>query len=311
MSTRYPASYPHESQRFQLQQKQSSSCPSVQQGFIPAIPMFTRRTHTAISYTSSNVQYQAHSQETELSQPHQSVPGPSTQRPLITAGTDFTRPTNVTISYTRSRSPPQAHQYESKLYQLQFLPPSSITRQFEPTEEGICIPPDTSASHTEDRNLYQDSSNINRSYQHDQSSREPSRNHPITPLARSPCDIATSNITYDRPYQAGHYGSLLLQQQQSLPRPSVPGPNVLALTSDNTNTADSGRHSSGTDSGLNVSSRLALPAVRPTQPSLVPLSPVPPARPEHLEMHVAPSRVSNISRLVILHIIMTYGGVEI
>jgi hypothetical protein len=263
--------------------------------------MFTRRTHTAISYTSSNVLHQAHSPETELSQPHQSVPGPSRQRPLITAGTDFTRPTNVSISYTRSRSPPKAHQYESKLYQLQVLQRPSITRQFEPTEERICIPLDTSATHTRDRNLYQDSNNINRSYQQDQSSQETSRNHPILLLARSPCDIATSNIHYDRPHQGRHYGSLLLEQQPSLPRPSVPGPNVPAVTSDTTNTSGSGRHSSGTDSGLTLLSLLALPAARPTQPSTVP-----PARPEQQEIHVAPSQVSNISRLVILHIIVTY-----
>jgi hypothetical protein len=100
-------------------------------------------------------------------------------------------------------------------------------------------------------------------------------------------------------------------QQPSLPRRSVPGPVVRAVTSDTAITADSARHSSGTDSGLNVSSRIALPAARPTQQPPVPPAPVPPPRPEQQEMHVAPSRVSNSSRLVILHVIVTYGGVEL
>jgi hypothetical protein len=91
-------------------------------------------------------------------------------------------------------------------------------------------------------------------------------------------------------------------QQPRLPRPVVPGPIVPAVTTDTTNTADS-----GTDSGLAVSSRDVLPAASPTQPPPVPPAPVPPARPEQQEMHVAPSRVSNYSRLVILHIIVTYG----
>jgi hypothetical protein len=94
-------------------------------------------------------------------------------------------------------------------------------------------------------------------------------------------------------------------QKPRLPRPSVPGPTVPAVTTDTTNTADSARHSSGTDSGLNVSSHLALPAARPTQPSPVPPAPESTARPEQQEMHVVLSRVSNYSRLVILHIIVT------
>jgi hypothetical protein len=125
----------------------------------------------------------------------------------------------------------------------------------------------------------------------------------ISPIASTPCDVATSNTNYEHLHQAQAYGFML--QQPSLPRPIVPGPIVPTVTFDTTNMADSAWHFSDTDPGLSVSARLALTAARPTQPSPVPTTPVPPARPERQEMHVAPSRVRYASRIVILHIIVT------
>jgi hypothetical protein len=100
-------------------------------------------------------------------------------------------------------------------------------------------------------------------------------------------------------------------QQPSLPCPIVPGPIVPAVTFDTMYTGDSAGQSSYTDLGQSVSPRLVSPTAPPTQPSPVRPAPVVPARPEQQESHVAPSQVSNQPRLVILHIIVMYGGVEV
>jgi hypothetical protein len=134
---------------------------------------------------------------------------------------------------------------------------------------------------------------------------EPTNIQPIRPIASTPCDVASSYINYVHLHHAQPYGFMLQQAQLGLPRPSVPGTIVPTVTFDTMNTADSTRHSSGIDSGLNVSSHLASTTPRPTHQSPLPPEPVPPVRPEQQDIHVAPSRVSNYPRLLIL-IIVTY-----
>jgi hypothetical protein len=166
----------------------------------------------------------------------------------------------------------------------------------------------TSHTNTANSNTSNNPYQVHQIYQQQQLSLpEPTNIQTIRPIASTPCDVASCNIKYVHLHQAQPYDFMLQQEELGLPRPSVPGPIVPTVTFDTTNTADSARHSSGTDSGLNVSSHLAWTTAGPTQPSPVPPAPVPPVSPEQQDIHVAPSRVSNYPRLVILHIIVTYG----
>jgi hypothetical protein len=214
---------------------------------------------------------------------------------------------NDTINYDNSSSHPHAQYYGNQLYHPQpSLSGPSTELETEAARTYFFRPLESTEYNTNYSTQYQESRNFNHLHQQQQLSLpEPTEIQPIRPIASTPCDVATSNTNYDHLRQAQAYGFML--QQPSLPRPSVPGPIVPAVTSDTTNATDSARHSIGIHSGLNVSSSLDFPTARPTQPSPMTPAPVPPVRPEKQEMHIAPSRVSNSSGLVILHIIATYG----
>jgi hypothetical protein len=168
---------------------------------------------------------------------------------------------------------------------------------------GFTSPTNTANSNTSN-NPYQG----HQLYQQQQLSLpEPTNIQPIRPIASTPCDVANCNISNVHIHQAQPHVFMLQQEQLGLPRPSVPGTIVSTVTFDTMNSADSARHSSGADSGLNVSSHLAWTTARPTQQSHLPPAPVPPVRPEQQDIHVAPSQVSTYPRLVIRHIIVTYA----
>jgi hypothetical protein len=292
--------------KYQLEQKQSLPRLSVQERSMSAATDFTIPTDNAIINTSSSNQYQGHRIDIQPFEPRQILPGLSVQRQYILANSGVTRSINDTLNRDNRISLPHAHHYDNQLYQPQpSLSGPSKQRSTEAAGTHSFRPFETTEYNTNYSSQYNESRTFIQIHQQQQLCLpEPTEIQPIRQIALRPCDIATSNTNYDHLHQAQAHGFML--QPPSLPRPSVPGPIVPAVTSDTTNTSDSGRHSSGTDSGLTLLSLLALPAVRPIQTSTVP-----PARPEQQEMHVARSRVRNSSRLVILQIIVTYGGVEV
>jgi hypothetical protein len=121
----------------------------------------------------------------------------------------------------------------------------------------------------------------------------------------APTDTANSNTSSSNQYQ-GH--RIDIQPQQFLPGLSRQQEDIPAETDVSRSSA---RQSSDTDSGLTAPSCLVLQTARPTQQSPFQPAPVSPTMPEQQEMDVAHSQVSNSSRLVILIIIVTYGGVEV
>jgi hypothetical protein len=302
-----PAGNPHGSSSYQLEQQQTLLHLSIEQRSISAATEFTSPTDTANSNTNSSDPYQGYRNDIQPFEPQQILTGLSVQRQHIPAETGVSGSMNDTINYDNRSSLPHTHHYDNQMYQPQHaLSGPQTQRASEVARTHSSRPLESTEYNTNYSSQYHESESFTQIHQQQQLSLpEPTEIQPIRPIASTPCDIATSNTNYNKLHQAQAYGFML--QQPSIRRTSIPGPIVPAVTSDTTNTSDSGRHSSGTDSGLTLLSLLALPAARPTQPSTVLPSPVPPARPEQQENHVAPSRVSNISRLVILHIIMTYG----
>jgi hypothetical protein len=297
--------------KYQLEQ-QSLSRLSVQERSMSATTDFTIPTDTANSNTSISNQYQGQQIDIQPFEPQQFLPGLSVQRQFIPAETGVSRFMNYTINRDNSSRLSHAHHYDNQFYQpQQSLSGPSTQRSTEAARTHSFRPLETTEYNTNYSSQYHESRTFIQIHQQQQLCLpEQTQIQPIRPIARRPCDIATSNTNYGHLHQAQAYGFMLQQVQPSLPRPYVPGPIVPAVTSDTTNTADGGRHSSGTDSGLAVSSGLALPAARPIQPSPATPAPVSPTRPEQQEMHVAPLQVRNSSQLVIIHIIVTYMGVE-
>jgi hypothetical protein len=311
----YRASYLYWISKYQLEQQKPLRSLSIQERSMTAATEFTSPTDTAISNTKSSIQYQCHRIDILPFEPQIFLPGLSGQQQYIPAETDVSRSMNDTVHYDNSSSLPHVHHYDNQLYQpQQALSGPSTQRATEAPRTHFFRPLETTEYNTNYSSQYQESRNFNQFYQQKQLCLpEPTKIHPIRPIARRACDIATSNTNYDHLHQAQAHGFMVQQVQliMSLPRPSVPRPIVPAVTFDTTKTADSARQSSDTDSGPIVSSSLALPAARPTQQSPLPPASVQPTRPEQQEMHVAPSRVSNSPRLLILHIIVMCGGVEV
>jgi hypothetical protein len=266
----------------------------------------TSPTDTAISNTNSSNQYQGHWIDIQPFEPQQFLPGLSGQQQYIPTETDINRYMIDTINYDNSSRLPHAHQHHNQLYQpQQTLSGPSTQRATEAARTYSFRPLETTEYNTNYSTQYQQSRTFIQIHQQQHLwLPEPTEIEPIWPIASTPYDVPTSNTNYDHLYQAQAYGFMLQQEQLSLPRPILPGPVVQAVNFDTTKTADSGRQSSDTDSGPIVSSRLALTTTSPTQQSLLPPATLQPTRHEQQEMHVAPSRVSNSSRLVILHIIV-------
>jgi hypothetical protein len=126
---------------------------------------------------------------------------------------------------------------------------------------------------------------------------------PAAPIAIIPCDIANSNAYNNYLIRAQRYGTQLPQEQRRLPYPYIPRRVLPAITSDSPNTPCIASYSSGHNSGLTSSSNHHLPAALPSQASHLPPGPMPLARPEEQEIHVAPPQVSNSPRSHKLHII--------
>jgi hypothetical protein len=128
------------------------------------------------------------------------------------------------------------------------------------------------------------------------------KRQPIRPIPRRACKVAHSNAYYNILNVAHQHGALLQQEQPTLPYPSIRGPIASAVTSVRSNTAYSAGFCSGTTSRLASSSHSHLPAALPSQASHHPPGPVPQARPEEKETHVAPPRVSISPHLSKFHI---------
>jgi hypothetical protein len=97
------------------------------------------------------------------------------------------------------------------------------------------------------------------------------------------------------------------QQLPILPNPTVMGQIVPAIRDASSNTAYKAEYSIRTGSGLDLSSHLHSPAAIPSQSS----TPPPGHGPSALTECVAPSRVSNSSRSLKLHIMWMYGRMEV
>jgi hypothetical protein len=132
---------------------------------------------------------------------------------------------------------------------------------------------------------------------------------PIRPIARRPCGIASSNTYNNCLNLANPHGPLL--HQQRLPYSDVQEKFVPARTSDRSITAYSQGYSSGTNSGLTLSSHLPLPAAQSSQPLPLPPGHVPVAYPEEQEFNVTPSKVSHSPGSHKLHIMWMYVYLEI
>jgi hypothetical protein len=284
---------PYWSNSYLVDQEQTFSSLSFQQRSLSAATEFTNPSDTANSNTNSSDPNQGHRNDIQPFQPQQFLGGLSVQRQYIPVETAVSGSMNDTINYDNRDRLPHAHHYDNHLYQ----PQQALSGPSRDVARTHSIwPLDTTEYNTNYSSQYHESESFNQVHQQQNLwLPEPTEIQPIRPIARRPSDIATSNTNYGHLHQEQAHGFML--QQPSLPRPIVPGPIVQAVTFHGTNRADSARHCSGTDSGLNVSSRLALPSVRPTQPSPLPPAPVPPARPEQQEKQVAPLQVSNSPRV--------------
>jgi hypothetical protein len=308
-----PTSYHYWLSQYQLEEQQALPSLSIQQRFISAAIEFTSCTGIANSNTNNSDPNHGHRNDTQRFEQQQLLPGLSGQQQYIPVETGFTRSMNDTINYDNSSRIPHAHHYDNQLYQPQpSLSGTSTEQGTEAAETYLFMPLQTTEHNTNYSSQYLDSRNFNQFYQQQQLlSPGPTQIQPIRPTASTHSDVATSNTNYVHLHQTQACDFMLQQEQPSLPRPILPGPVVPGVTFDAMYTGDSARQSSYTDLGLSVSSRLVFPTAPPTQPPHVRPAPLVPARPEQQEIHVAPSLVSNSPRLVIIHIIVTYEGVEV
>jgi hypothetical protein len=281
--------------QYQLEQQQALPSLSIQQRCISAATEFTSPTDIANSNTNSSDPYHGHRNDTQQFEPQQFLPGLSVQQEYIPGETGVTKSMNDAINFDNSGILPHAHHYSNKFYQPQPSLSSSSTQQGTAmARTHTFMPLETTEYNTNFSSQYQESRNVNQFYQQQQLlSPGPTQIQPIRPIASTHSDVATSNTNYVHLHQAKAYVFMLQQEQQSLPRPIVPGPVVPGVTFDTKYTSDSARQSSDTDLGLNGSSRLIFPTAPPTQPSPVRPAPVAPARPEQQKIHVAPSQVRN------------------